>query len=382
METNDVKPNTKLKSMITQVNSNEDNQPEKRQNIHTRKKKLSKFDHNHHSLEPKDNKDDYNKENIDFQILSPQPQRTYYLPRLQRYRDKGKKTLVLDLDETLVHSTFDKWIDPDITLTVNFEGKDNNIYVKIRPGAINFLQRIYKYYEVVIFTASVANYADPLVDIIDVDKYSFFKLFREHCTYNGNYIKDLSKIGRDLKDWIIVDNLSKCYSFQPENGLPISSWNDNQNDMELDKLYRLLIMLSKSKNVRKYISKIVSDDHISYSRVMKIFKKWKEHSPNLRILLSINELEIKAKTQKNKDKNEFQHDHNQNSKARQDENVDSTNKIKTDHAYQTWFSNKLPNMLKNSHKDSKVHYSSHVKNGQKHSTKTTITLEENYSQTK
>ena len=155
--------------------------------------KSSKFDHNHHSSVPRDNRDDYDKENIDFQILSPQPQRDFYLPKMQRYRDKGKKTLVLDLDETLVHSTFDKWSDPDITLTVNFEGKENNIYVKIRPGAINFLQRIHKYYEVVIFTASVANYADPLIDILDVDKYSFFKLFREHCTYNGNYVKDLSK---------------------------------------------------------------------------------------------------------------------------------------------------------------------------------------------
>ena len=258
-----------------------------------RQAKSGKLDHRHHSSEPKEQtSDDYDKENIDFQILSPQPHKTCYLPRIQRDRDSNKKTLILDLDETLVHSTFDRCQDSDLVLPVNFEGNDSNIYVKIRPGAINFLQRIHKYYEVVIFTASVANYADPLIDMLDVDKYWFYKLFREHWTYNGNYVKDISKLGRDLKDWIIVDNLPKSYSLQPENGLPISSWYDNQMDMELDKLYRLLVMLSKVKDVRKYISKVVIDDRINYSQVTKIFQRWKEQSSNIKILSTIIEAEF------------------------------------------------------------------------------------------
>lgn len=333
---------------------------------------------------PRDNRDDYDKENIDFQILSPQPQRDFFLPKMQRYRDKGKKTLVLDLDETLVHSTFDKWSDPDITLTVNFEGKENNIYVKIRPGAINFLQRIHKYYEVVIFTASVANYADPLIDILDVDKYSFFKLFREHCTYNGNYVKDLSKIGRDLKDCIIVDNLSKSYAFQPENGLPISSWYDNQADMELDKLYRLLIMLSKTKDVRNYINKIVVHDRISYSRVINIFQKSKEHSPNLRMLISINELEAKYKHSKveksNHNKNELSYNHR--NKISQDENIDSTNNIKVNREYQTCITS-IPNMQKlNYNNEPNLKHLNEEKEAQNIKSMNLITLEENYSQSK
>jgi len=142
-----------------------------------------------------------------------------------------------------VHSSFEEINDPDIILSVNFEGKQSKIYVKIRPGAIDFLRKICKYYEVAIFTASVANYADPLVDKLDFSKYGFYKLFREHWTYNGNYTKDLSKLGREMKDWIIVDNLSKSYWLQPDNGLPILSWYDDQNDMELDKLYQLLKLL-------------------------------------------------------------------------------------------------------------------------------------------
>lgn len=147
--------------------------------------------------------------NINFQVLSPQPQKSSFLPRIQRYRDQDKKTLILDLDETLVHSSFEVCPDADIVLNVNFDGVENKIYVKVRPGAVDFLWKITKFYEVVIFTASVANYADPLVDKLDKANYSFYKLFREHCTYTGNYIKDISKLGRDLRDCIIVDNLPK-----------------------------------------------------------------------------------------------------------------------------------------------------------------------------
>lgn len=67
------------------------------------------MDQRHRSSEPKNNEaDDYDKENLGFQILSPQPQRSAFLPRVQRHKDMNKKTLVLDLDETLVHSSFEK----------------------------------------------------------------------------------------------------------------------------------------------------------------------------------------------------------------------------------------------------------------------------------
>jgi RNA polymerase II subunit A small phosphatase-like protein len=192
-----------------------------------RTKKSSKMDDRHRSSEPKSNEnpsEGYGNENVGFHVLSPQPQKTSLLPRIQRLRDKGKKTLILDLDETLVHSTFDKINNADIELPVNFDGTDSVVYVKIRPRVLDFLRKITKYYEVVIFTASVANYADPLIDLLDSNKYGFYKLFREHCTYNGNYIKDLSKLGREMKDCIIVDNLPKSYANQPENGIPILSW--------------------------------------------------------------------------------------------------------------------------------------------------------------
>jgi RNA polymerase II subunit A small phosphatase-like protein len=69
-----------------------------------------------------------------------------------------------------------------------------------------FLERMSKHYEIVIFTASISPYANPLIDKLDTRRYVSHRLFREHCVHtSGVFIKDLKKIGRDLKDVIIVD---------------------------------------------------------------------------------------------------------------------------------------------------------------------------------
>lgn len=74
---------------------------------------------------------------------------------------------MLDLDETLVHSSFKAVQSPDIILPIDIEGRVCNIYIQVRPGCEKFLEEMAKYYEVVIFTASLSKYADPLMDILD-----------------------------------------------------------------------------------------------------------------------------------------------------------------------------------------------------------------------
>jgi len=118
----------------------------------------------------------------------------------------GKKTLVLDLDETLVHSSFAQEPQTKIALSLSIEGRNINIYVNIRPGVPEFLERAAEMYEVVVFTASLAKYADPLLDQIDPRGLISARIFRESCIFTqGNYIKDLSLLGRDLKQVLIVD---------------------------------------------------------------------------------------------------------------------------------------------------------------------------------
>ncbi len=127
---------------------------------------------------------------------------------------KGRKTLVLDLDETLVHSSFKPPSHPDIVLPVDIEGRICHVYVLVRPGCAKFLHEMSKYFEVVIFTASLSKYADPLMDILDEAGVAPQRLFREHCTYhNGVFVKDMSRMGRPMSDIIIVDNSPQSYAF-------------------------------------------------------------------------------------------------------------------------------------------------------------------------
>lgn len=129
-------------------------------------------------------------------------------------KDFDKKTLVIDLDETLVHSSFKPISKPDIILEVEIENNICQVYVLVWPGTDKFLQRMSLFFELVIFTASLSKYAIPLMKKLDPNQYCSTYLFWEHCTfYNGVFVKDMSWLGRDLKDVIILDNSPISYLF-------------------------------------------------------------------------------------------------------------------------------------------------------------------------
>lgn len=157
----------------------------------------------------------------------------------------GQKTLVLDLDETLVHSSFRPIDDADIIITVEIEGENHFVYVRKRPYVDEFLARLAPIYELVVYTASVSKYANPLMDKLDPKGLCIYRLFREACTKSpGGYVKDLSKLGRDLTNVCIIDNSPVCYSLQPENAIPIKTWRFDPRDRELDDLIPILIALA------------------------------------------------------------------------------------------------------------------------------------------
>lgn len=88
-------------------------------------------------------------------------------------------------------------------------------------------------------------------------------MFREHCTfYNNIHVKDLTRLGRSMKDVVIVDNSPAAYLFQPENALPIVSWYDDPNDGELLRLAQILERLAYEEDVRKVIRALVSNNKI------------------------------------------------------------------------------------------------------------------------
>ncbi|XP_044743874.1 carboxy-terminal domain RNA polymerase II polypeptide A small phosphatase 1 [Chrysoperla carnea] len=173
----------------------------------------------------------------------------YLLPAV-RHQDMHKKCLVIDLDETLVHSSFKPVNNADFVVPVEIDEQIHQVYVLKRPYVDEFLQRMGELYECVLFTASLAKYADPVADLLD--RWGVFRarLFRESCVFHrGNYVKDLNKLGRDLQQIIIVDNSPASYIFHPDNAVPVASWFDDMTDSELLDLIPFFEKLSKVDNV-------------------------------------------------------------------------------------------------------------------------------------
>uniref|UniRef100_A0A8C9SQI8 Mitochondrial import inner membrane translocase subunit TIM50 n=1 Tax=Scleropages formosus TaxID=113540 RepID=A0A8C9SQI8_SCLFO len=138
----------------------------------------------------------------------PKPPTKYLLPEMN-ISDYGKKCVVIDLDETLVHSSF--------------------------------------------------KYADPVADLLDQWGVFRARLFRESCVFHrGNYVKDLSRLGRELSSVIIVDNSPASYIFHPENAVPVQSWFDDMTDTELLDLLPFFEGLSREQDVYSVLQNLRS----------------------------------------------------------------------------------------------------------------------------
>ena len=235
--------------------------------------------------------------------------------RMERISRNNKKILLLDLDETLVHADFreeflnsnekyDEIIsfysveEPSSTLeksnkdeddtesnVTDDESKDENenktinkVGIFLRPGVRKFLEEVSKYFEVGIFTASVPEYADAVINFLDPEnKYIKFRLYRNNCINVGDLVrvKNLRILKNiPLKDIILVDN--NMYSFAPQldNGILINSFFCDKKDDELDNVLSYLIeFILPADDVRKAneqffgFRRIVEDMSKNYERI-------------------------------------------------------------------------------------------------------------------
>lgn len=205
------------------------------------------------------------------ETLLEQPK--YYLPP-KRPEHVGKLTVVLDMDETLVHSEFAselyrshrsryqryrqyflsrfqqsqdveatkrarkttrvyRFTDDnrpyDIALDMEFDDAHARelVFVHTRPHVEKFLETLqHRGYEVVIFTAALPDYANGVLDAIDATHAIHYRLYRQHTRPYGAvaYVKDLSVLGRDLQRTVIVDNNSLAFLAHYTNGIPIADY--------------------------------------------------------------------------------------------------------------------------------------------------------------
>ncbi|XP_055353471.1 CTD small phosphatase-like protein 2, partial [Paramacrobiotus metropolitanus] len=192
------------------------------------------------------------------QRLSPAVRTPGLLP--PKTRSCPKFTLILDLDETLVHCfTNDPPAKYDHHFTVRVpdlsggsgENPELAVFARLRPFVKEFLTRMARRFEVVVFTASMKSYSSKMLDLLDPDgsliKYRFY---RDHCIPVGcSFVKDLSIFARDLSKMIIVDNQIASFAFQIENGIPIRSWIGDDDDRELLALADFLEAIADDEEV-------------------------------------------------------------------------------------------------------------------------------------
>lgn len=179
-------------------------------------------------------------------------------------KNKHLKTLILDLDETLVHCTENLKKPFNFKTPIRFTGGETiDFGVSIRPNAINFLKLLSKFFEIVIFTASHSCYANSILNLLDPNhEYITFRLFRESCIEieDGIFVKDLRIFGnRNLDELLIVDNACYSYAFQLTNGIPIVPYFFGKNDTQLIELSGILIsLINKSKELPSVINQYES----------------------------------------------------------------------------------------------------------------------------
>ena len=150
----------------------------------------------------------------------------YLLPKI---KSNYKYSLVLDLDETLI------CIKRDNNNNKIKHNKFNNLMTLIlRPGLLDFLHKMKKLYELILFSLGTSEYVSPIIKNIE-KKEKFFEhiLYREHVTYddNGNFFKNLNLLNRDVKNILIVDDNSKNFKYHKSNGICIKPfYGDLNND--------------------------------------------------------------------------------------------------------------------------------------------------------
>ena len=176
---------------------------------------------------------------------------------------EDKPTLVLDLDETLVHSspTLGSTSQYDFVVHVFIDSVGHFVpfFVRCRPYLSLFLARMSRLYEIVVFTASRKKYADKVIDRIDRFGAVSRRFYRDSCTqlHSNKFAKNLRCVRRDGGRIVLVDNSEASFHFNQDNGILISGWTDDRSDSALLDLIPLLEVLSQSSDVRGLLSRRV-----------------------------------------------------------------------------------------------------------------------------
>jgi len=168
-----------------------------------------------------------------------------------------RKLLVLDLDETLIHSFTFMPERYDFKVEAQLFGRSHLFYVSKRPHCDYFLQKVAQWYDLAVFTASMKGYAEPVIDFLNTNG-SLFKqrLYRKDCqTSTGDvYFKDLSIFDRPMSHVCLLDNSRTSFVASPDNGILISDWISDPKDECLLDLIPLLKVLAQVSDLQEVLA--------------------------------------------------------------------------------------------------------------------------------
>lgn len=144
--------------------------------------------------------------------------------------------------------------ETDFKVEVFHRKKKLNIYVIRRPFLEEFLSAMAERYEIGIFTASLREYAEKVIQEIDPHKYIQWVLYRDSCSlFQGCTVKNLQSLPRALDRTVLVDDRASSFMLQSRNGILCTPFLGNREDTELQKLCEFLTELSQIKgDLREY----------------------------------------------------------------------------------------------------------------------------------
>jgi len=191
-------------------------------------------------------------ESTEFPLHAKMVKEVTFLIPPQDTADKGRLTVVLDIDETLVHTSRQQTIANTLDkFTINVFNAAFTVFK--RPCLDLFLEKAAAKYELISFTAGVEEYSKAVLSEIDPEgKYFKHSLFRQHCAQisPSNIVKDLRILNRCPSRVVLVDNTLGNFLLQPENGVPITTFVDDVADNALNVLLEFLNCLDAAHDVR------------------------------------------------------------------------------------------------------------------------------------
>jgi len=198
-------------------------------------------------------------------VMPPDPASPEHLLPPRAPEDAHKMTVLLDMDGTLLSSysaVRQPRLPPGLNTFVTGKGGKLNpggVLVVERPGLHKFLSDLSSFAEVVLFTAGIPDYANPIINHLDPESKIFrSRLFREATTKSRHYscVKDMSCLGRDLSRTVLVDDTPLAFLNQPNNGIPVFAFRSDPDDRFLcEAVLPLLQSLSQEEDVRPVIAK-------------------------------------------------------------------------------------------------------------------------------